>query len=270
MNTLAQIAALILAMVASAACRAPVQPFVLATTTSVANSGLLDPLLAEFEKDHGIVVRTHLVGSGLALRMLAQGDADLAITHAPETEAAYRRDHPDWRHRHIMVNDFILVGPPGDPAKASGAAIDEAMRRIAQAEVRFISRGDNSGTHERENQLWDLAKTRPPPPRLVAAGAGMGSTLRVASETESYTLTDRATYMQNAADLNLKILVEGGPLLLNVYSVVMPPAGAHAKDAGAFFEWLSRGRGRAVIDAYRIGDIRAFTAWPLEGVEKDQ
>ena len=264
----AAIVALTIALVTMAGCASPESPLVLATTTSVGNSGLLDPLLAEFQKDHGVIVRTHLVGSGLALRMLAQGDADIAITHAPGTEAAYLRDHPDWRHHHIMANDFVLAGPPADPAKASGAVIDEAMRRIAQAEVRFLSRGDNSGTHERENQLWDLAKTRPPPPRLVAAGAGMGSTLRVASETESYTLTDRATYMQNAADLNLKILVEGGPLLLNVYSVVMPPAGPHAKDAGAFFEWLARGRGRAVIDAYRIGDIQAFTASPLEGVEK--
>lgn len=260
--------AVALAAITMAGCASPESPLVLATTTSVGNSGLLDPLLAEFQKDHGVTVRTHLVGSGLALRMLAQGDADIAITHAPETEAAYLRDHPDWRHRNIMVNDFVLVGPPGDPAKASGAAIDEAMRRIAQADVRFISRSDNSGTHERENQLWDIAKSKPPPPRLVAAGAGMGSTLRVASETASYTLTDRATYMQLAADLDLKILLEGGPLLLNVYSVVMPPAGPHAKDAGAFFEWLSRGRGRAVIDGYRIGDIQAFTASPLERVEK--
>jgi tungstate transport system substrate-binding protein len=247
-------------VLAVSGCGSPESPLVLATTTSVSNSGLLDPLLAEFQKDHGITVRAHLVGSGLALRMLSQGDADVAITHAPETEAAYFNDHPGWRHRPIMFNDFVLVGPPADPARATGVAIDEAMRRIAQANVRFISRGDNSGTHERENQLWEIAKAKPPPPRLVAAGAGMGSTLRVASETASYTLTDRATYMQNAADLELKIMVEGGPLLLNVYSVVM----ARGQDAEKFFEWLSRGRGRAVIDAYRIGDFQAFTAWPLE------
>lgn len=247
---------------ATTGCRAPAEPLVLATTTSVSNSGLLAPLLAEFEKDHGIVVRAHLVGSGLALRMLAQGDADIAVTHAPETEAAYLRDHPDWRTRKMMFNDFVLVGPPADPAKAGGVAIDEAMRRIAQAGVRFISRGDNSGTHERENQLWDIAKMKPPAPRLVAAGAGMGSTLRVASETASYTLTDRATYLQNAADLELKILVEGGQLLVNTYSVVLSPAGRRVKDAERFFEWLSRGRGREVIDAYRIGEVQAFTAWP--------
>lgn len=245
-------------------CAPPESPLVLATTTSVANSGLLDPLLAAFRADHGIIVRTHLVGSGLALRMLAQGDADIAITHAPDTEAGYLRDHPDWRRRQIMFNDFVLVGPPSDPAKARGVAIDEAMRRIAQADVRFISRGDNSGTHERENQLWAMAQATPPPPRLVAAGAGMGSTLRVASETASYTLTDRATYLQIATDLQLQILVEGGPLLRNVYSVIMPPAGPRAADAQTLFEWLSRGRGRAVIDAYRIGEVQAFTTMPLE------
>lgn len=244
-------------------CRAPApEPLVLATTTSVSNSGLLEPMLAEFEKDHHIVVNSHLVGSGLALRMLALGDADVAITHAPETEATYFRDHPDWRHRQIMFNDFILVGPPGDPAKAAGVAIDEAMRRIAQAGVRFISRGDNSGTHERENQLWEMAKMKPPAPRLVAAGAGMGTTLRVASETESYTLTDRATYMQNAGDLHLTLLVEGGPQLRNTYSVVMPPRGDRAGDAGTFFEWISRGRGRTVIQDYRIGEFQAFTPMP--------
>lgn len=248
----------------SAGCRAPESPLVLATTTSVANSGLLDPLLADFHNEHGIVVRTHLVGSGLALRMLAQGDADIALTHAPDTEAAYLGDHPDWRHRKIMSNDFVLVGPPSDPAQAGGVAVDQAMRRIAHADVRFISRGDNSGTHEREDQLWRIANSRPPPPRLVAAGAGMGSTLRVASETASYTLTDRATYLQLAADLHLTILVEGGPLLLNVYSVVVPPAGPRAAEARTFFEWLSRGGGRTTIDAYRIGGVQAFRAWPIE------
>jgi tungstate transport system substrate-binding protein len=263
-------AALTLVLLAITGCRAPAQPLVLATTTSVANSGLLDVLLREFEKDDGIVARSHLVGSGLALRMLAQGDADIAITHAPGTEAAYLHDHPDWRSRKIMFNDFVLVGPPADPAGASGVAIEEAMRRIAQADVRFISRGDNSGTHERENQLWDLAKMKPPVPRLVAAGAGMGSTLRVASETASYTLTDRATYLQNAAGLDLTIVVEGGPLLVNTYSVLMPPGGSRAQDADLFFEWLSRGRGRQVIDAYRIGDIQAFTSWPLEGIEEQK
>ena len=250
---------------------APPAPLVLATTTSVANSGLLDPLLKAFEHDHGIVVRSHLVGSGLALRMLAQGDADVAITHAPETEAAYLGDHPDWRSRRIMFNDFVLVGPPADPAKASGVAIEAAMRRIADADVRFISRGDNSGTHERENQLWAIAKAKPPVPRLVAAGAGMGSTLRVASETASYTLTDRATYLQLAADLDLKVMVEGGPLLVNTYSVVIPRLNAAAtsgENTERFFEWISRGRGRAVIDSYRIGNVQAFTAVPLQGVEK--
>jgi tungstate transport system substrate-binding protein len=261
---------IVIVALTAAGCARPEAPLVLATTTSVSNSGLLDPLLAGFQNDHGIVVRAHLVGSGLALRMLADGDADIAITHAPETEAAYYRDHPDWRHRQIMSNDFVLVGPPADPATAAGAAIDEAMRRIAQADVRFISRGDNSGTHERENQLWDLAGARPPPPRLVAAGAGMGSTLRVASETASYTLTDRATYTQLAPELELTILVEGGARLLNVYSVVMPANAPRATDAATFFEWLSSGRGRVVIGAYRIDGFQAFTPWPLEGIQENQ
>jgi tungstate transport system substrate-binding protein len=238
---------------------------VLATTTSVANSELLDVLIAAFTERTGLRIRTHLVGSGLALRMLEKGDADAAITHAPAAEAAWLRRHPHWRYRKFMFNDFVIVGPRDDPASAGRAgSAAEAMRRIAQANVRFISRGDGSGTHEREQQLWDQAGARPPRERLVGAGSGMGTTLRVASDTAAYTLTDRATLAQLAPSLQLAIVFEGGADLLNTYAVTVDPSRDAAGNAGRFFDWLVGNEGRAVIESFTINGMAAFSAWPPE------
>lgn len=236
---------------------------ILATTTSVANSGLLDPLLAAYRDSAGIEVQPQLVGSGLALRMLAEGHADVVIAHAPAAEEQALQQHPQWAYRKIMFNDFILVGPDDDPAKAGDAAnIVDAMRRIAESSARFVSRGDESGTHEREKGLWARARVTPPATRLVIAGAGMGSTLRIASETGAYTLTDRATHSQLAPTLKLKILFEGGPLLLNTYAVVYDPSGTRQKEAAAFAAWLSDGAGRHLIEEYKTGGQPAFRVWP--------
>lgn len=261
----------LLLLVAVAGCDAPRTPrqLVLATTTSVGNSGLLDVLLSAFQQQRGFAVRSHLIGSGLALRMLQTGDADVAITHAPEAEASALREHPGWRYRKIMFNDFVLVGPPADPSGVRGAAsADIAMRRIATSNARFLSRGDRSGTHEREEQLWRLAGAQPSGERLVVAGAGMGTTLRIASETGAYTLTDRATLAQHVETLRLVIVFEGGPLLLNTYAVTVDPSGPRAQDAQAFFDWVSDGQGRRVIEQYRIRDVLAFFPWP-EGAARD-
>jgi len=236
----------------------------LATTTSVGNSGLLDELLVPYGLSGGIHVRPLLVGSGLALKMLADGHADLVISHSPLAEASALREHPTWDYRKLMFNDFVLVGPGDDPANvADGANLIDALRRIAASPSRFISRGDQSGTHEREQQLWARAGVTPPSGRLVTAGAGMGSTLRVASETAAYTLTDRATYSQLAPGLKLVVLFEGGPLLLNTYAAVFDPNGPRATDAAALAQWLSDGAGRQRIERYRIaGNVQAFRAWP--------
>jgi tungstate transport system substrate-binding protein len=236
---------------------------VLATTTSVANSGLLDVLVRAFEQQGGPAVRSHLVGSGLALGMLARGDADAAISHAPAAETAALRDHPAWHYRKIMFNHFVIVGPPTDPAgvrQAGGAA--DAMRRIAGSSSLFLSRGDRSGTHEREEQLWTAAAAKPPDGQLVIAGAGMGSTLRIAAERGAYTLTDTATFLQHAPAVDLAILFEGGPDLLNTYAVVVPDAGARAAAARAFADWLSDGAGRVAIRDHRIDGKEAFSIWP--------
>lgn len=247
------------------ACSRPARsaPLVLATTTSVANSGLLDTLLRTYHESIGTEVHPQLVGSGLALKMLGDGHADLVISHAPAAEATALGAHPRWDYRKIMFNDFVLVGPAADPARVADAAhIVDAMRRIAGSQARFLSRGDSSGTHEREQQLWARAGVAPPNDRLVVAGTGMGGTLRAASETGAYTLTDRATFTQMKDALRLTVLFEGGSLLLNTYAVVVDPGGARGKDATALASWLSDGAGRRAIENYRIGGAQAFRIWP--------
>lgn len=242
------------------------QSLVLATTTSVGNSGLLDTLTERFLADTGIAVRPQLVGSGLALRMLDEKHVDVVVSHAPAAEATALAAHPGWRYRKIMWNTFVIVGPPTDPAHVSTTRdLTDAMRRIATSGQTFLSRGDRSGTHEREEALWARAGVRPQPHRLVVAGSGMGTTLRAASGTAAYTLTDAATFAQLAPNLALKIVFEGDPFLLNTYAVIYDPDGEKSRSAAAFADWLSEGEGRLAVERFRVsGGIVAFTVWPLD------
>jgi tungstate transport system substrate-binding protein len=135
--------------------------------------------------------------------MLERGQVDLVISHAPEAETLYLARNPDWRYRKIMFNTFVIVGPPADPAELRAeTALENAVRRIAHGRSRFVSRGDQSGTHEREQLLWKLAGDRPNPSRIITSGAGMAVTLRQASELEAYTLSDRATFEQLHDSIN--------------------------------------------------------------------
>ncbi|MBA2302843.1 MAG: substrate-binding domain-containing protein [Acidobacteria bacterium] len=232
----------------------------LGTTTSVGNSGLLDRILPGYTNAR---VRTLLVGSGRALEMLAAGTADVVISHAPARETAMLKTHPSWRYRKILFNDFVIVGPPGDSADVRGATdAAEAMRRIAGSGATFLSRGDESGTHERERELWSAAGVAPAAQRLVIAGAGMGQTLRIAGSSGAYTLTDRATFEALAGSVTLTILNAGDPRLLNTYAVIADPKNA----AGAeFAEWLAQGSGRELIGAEAAaGRIRGFSPWPRD------
>ena len=246
-------------------CHAPARELTLATTTSVGNSGLLEVLLPAYEHHSQVAVRTHMVGSGRALAMLGDGQADVAITHAPAAEALALQHHRGWIYTKMMFNDFVVIGPAPDPAGVRGSPTPaEAMARIARSRSRFISRGDQSGTHEREQALWKAAGAAPEGDRLVVAGASMGVTLRIAAETASYTLTDRATYLQQKPPL-LEIVYENDPALLNTYAVVFDPGGPLGSRAKSFAEWLTTGRGRNVIEAYTVGPgIHAFEAWPLD------
>jgi tungstate transport system substrate-binding protein len=248
-----------------AGCAAPAAELTLATTTSVGNSGLLDVLLPAYKDQSQVVVQIHMVGSGRALAMLNGGQADVAITHAPAAEAVAIQDHPRWIYAKVMFNDFVLIGPVSDPAGVRGSPrAAEAMLRIARSRSRFISRGDQSGTHEREQALWKAAGAAPEGDRLVVAGASMGVTLRIAGETGSYTLTDRATYLQQKPS-STAVLYEQDPALLNTYAVVFDPGGPLGPQAKSFADWLTTGRGRDVIRMYTVGaGIRAFELWPLD------
>lgn len=238
-------------------------PLVLATTTSVANSGLLDRLLPEYPHQIRIVP----VGSGLALTLLARGDADVAITHAPEREATELRTHPTWTYRKVLYNQFVIVGPPQDPAHVASAGNgSNAMRRIAASGSTFISRGDESGTHERERQLWQEAGVAPAKERLVVAGAGMGQTLRIASSTDAYTLTDTGTFAAFQGELRSRILFDGDPTLLNTYAITVNPANERGRQ---FAEWTTDGAGRAMLERIVTHEVRGFSIWP-SGIPADR
>ena len=244
-----------------AGCRSQGPSLVVATTTSVANSGLLDHLTPVYEEEAGISIRGLAVGSGRALRMLSLGDADVVISHAPRQEAAALAEHADWTYRKILFNDFLIVGSEKDPAHVADAtdAVD-AFRRIAAVDAAFVSRADQSGTEEREQRLWDEAGTSLPPDRVISTGQGMSATLRIASELEAYTLTDRGTYLQLRGRLRLRELHSGDPRLLNTYAVIAPRS---RPDARRFADWLARGGGRDTLAGLlRSGAVRGFELWP--------
>lgn len=216
---------------------------ILATTTSTQDSGLLDVLVPRFEKETGVTVKVIAVGTGAALRMASTGDADAVLVHAPLAEKQLVDAGDLIEGRRIMHNDYVIVGPPADPARVrQQKTISGAMRAIA-AEGVFISRGDDSGTHKQELALWaaagvPLASIR----RREETGQGMGATLNVADQKQAYTLTDRATYLALRKRLRLEIVFEDDPDLQNVYhSYVVNPARhrrINAEAARAFTRFL--------------------------------
>ncbi len=197
------------------------QELILATTTSTQDSGLLDVLIPMFEAQSGYTVKVVAVGTGKALEMGRNGDADVLLVHAPGAEVEFMQNGYGVDRRLVMHNDFVIVGPADDPAGIRGlSTAAEAFAKIAAAEAPFVSRGDDSGTNKKELALWQAAGLTPGWEAYIESGQGMGATLRLASEKTAYTLTDRATYLANQSTLDLDILVEGDPLLLNVYHVM--------------------------------------------------
>lgn len=232
----------------------------IATTTSVDQSGLLAALAPAYRSESGVELRAHAVGSGQALQMLARGEAALAISHAPDAEAAILASRPDWIYRKFAFNEFVVVGPRNDPAhvRDSANALD-AFRRIAQSSVRFVSRGDQSGTHEKEERLWTLAKQRPEPSRLIVSGRGMAQALRHADEAEAYTLSDEATFHRFEQQLELAAHYRGDALLVNTYALLY-----RADDvvAANFAQWMTRGSGRSLIGSFTVDGRKQYSVWP--------
>lgn len=235
----------------------PARPdLLLATTTSTQDSGLLDLLIPDFEKKTGFKVKTSAVGTGAALAIGARGDADVVLVHAPSLELDFMKQGNGDRRLFIMHNDFVVVGPPSDPAKIKGKPVLDALKAIAAAQSPFISRGDNSGTDVLEKSLWKQAGLTPAKPWYVEAATGMGQTLTIASEKTAYTITDRSTYTANKARLQLDIVNSGDPPLLNYYHVItVSPTKfpkVNAAGANAFADYLVHPETQKLIASFGL------------------
>jgi len=224
----------------------PAEPgtLILATTTSTQDSGLLDVILPDFQQQYNVQVDVVAVGTGQAIKLGEDGNADVLLVHARAQEDAFMEAGHGVRREDVMYNDFIIVGPASDPAGIKGGtSAVEAFQKIAQTQSPFISRGDDSGTHSKEKSIWKAAEIEPTGDWYVSAGQGMGAVLTMADEQQAYTLSDRATYLARTLEgLQLEILVEGDPLLFNPYGVlaVNPDKGPHIKAdlANTFIDWI--------------------------------
>ncbi len=232
---------------------------ILATTTSTYDTGLLDEIVARFEDKTGITVKVIAVGTGAALRMAGEGNADAILVHAPEAEAPYVANGDLILGRLVMTNDFIVVGPFDDPAGAASAPdLFSALASIA-SDGSFVSRGDDSGTHKKELALWAAAGIDVDTLSREETGQGMGATLTIASERRAYTLTDRATYLALHEALDLAVLVEGDVGLINFYrAYVVNPIrheGVAVEQAKAFIRFLLDPETQALIGRFRATEL---------------
>ncbi|MFB5082687.1 substrate-binding domain-containing protein [Symbiobacterium thermophilum] len=231
---------------------------ILATTTSTVDTGLLDVLVPMFEEKTGYVVKTVSVGTGQALKLGENGEADVLLVHAPESEKPLEEAGVVINRQLVMHNDFIIIGPPEDPAGVKGTTkAAEALKKIAEAGSLFISRGDESGTHKKELALWNEAGIDPRGNAWYQeTGQGMGATINVANEKLGYTLTDRGTYLAQKKNIELEIVLEGDSPLLNIYHVmqVNPEKWplVNAEGAKAFVEFMVDPEVQEIIRTYGV------------------
>ncbi|MFP4430962.1 MAG: substrate-binding domain-containing protein, partial [Spirochaetaceae bacterium] len=236
----------------------------MATTTSTENSGLLAELLPPFEEANNVVVDVIAVGTGQALELGRNGDVDVVMVHAPSLEEEFVAQGYGVERVGFMYNDFVVLGPPRDPAEISGSGdVVSAFQRIAESESLFISRGDNSGTHNKELNIWDEAGIAPSGAWYREAGQGMGAVITVSDNEEAYTLADRGTYLSYLGDIDLDVVVEGDPVLFNPYAaiVVDPERHPHVdhETAQAFIDFLVSDEGQSIIGSFTIGGEPLFT-----------
>ena len=241
----------------------------LATTTSVENSGLLNVLLPAFRNRTGIEVQVMSMGTGRALAIARNGDCDVVLVHDPRAEETFIHEGWGVDRRLVMYNDFVIVGPPADSAGIRGAASAvEALRKIAESGSTFVSRGDNSGTHEKEKELWQAGGLEPSGKWYCSVGAGMGEAIVMANERRAYVLTDRGTFLQFRSKIDLAVLVEGGKVLTNPYHVIAvnPARHFHVKyeQAMKFVEFLTCEEGQRLIGGYKVNGEVLFHPWREE------
>ena len=251
-----------------------------ASTTSTQNSGLFDWLLPKFTAQSGIGVQVVAVGTGQAIRVATNGDADVLLVHHEASERKFVADGLGLARHPVMHNDFVLVGPGADPAGIRGMTdVASALRSIGSGEHVFLSRGDDSGTHKKELELWQSSGFDPRPASggwYRESGSGMGATLNTASAMDGYVLTDRASWVSFGNKGDLEILVEGDRRLHNPYAaIVVNPERhphVHAGEAQAFVDWLTAEAGQEAIAAYRVAGQQLFfpDAIPKAGAPDEQ
>lgn len=238
-----------------------------ATTTSTRDSGLLDELLPVFESEHGCRVDVIAVGTGAALRLGEEGDVDVVLVHARQAEDAFMAAGHGIRHEEFMVNDFVLLGPANDPAGVRDMGPVEAIKTVAKTGHRFVSRGDDSGTHKREMALWSLAGGRPTWKGYVESGRGMGPTLVMADELQGYVLADMGTYLHFQDKIDLEPLAAAADVMRNPYAAIVVDPRKHpridATLADDFLDFLVDDETQRRIAAYQIGGQPLFRALRL-------
>ncbi len=248
---------------------------ILATTTSTQDTGLLDVLIPIFEKQTGYFVKTIAVGSGQAMAMGQKGEADVLLVHSPAAEEKFVAEGYGINRKLVMHNDFVIVGPAEDPAKIKGMkSTPESFKKIASAAALFLSRGDNSGTHAKEKEVWKAAGINPEGQKWYQqTGLGMGQTLSVANEKNGYTLADRGTYLSSKKNLKLVILMEGDAILLNIYHVieVNPAKWPKVNVAGgkAFADFMVAKDTQDIIKTYGVEKFGAPLFFPDAGRKEE-
>lgn len=235
----------------------------MSTTTSTDNSGLLAFLLPPFEAESRLKVHVIAVGTGKALEMAKNGDVDVTLVHARLSEDKFVMDGHGVNRRDVMYNDFIIVGPAGDPAGIKGMKnVIAAMKKIVDANARFISRGDNSGTDQMEKAYWKKVGAQPAGKAYISAGMGMGEVLTMAAELQAYTLTDRATYVAYRAQTGLDIAVQGDPEMFNPYGIIAVNPKKYPdinhKGAMRLIEWITSPAGQKRIAEFRVDGQQLF------------
>ena len=237
---------------------------IIQSTTSIANTGLLDLLASEFKNKTGISIRPIAVGTGNAIANAKRGDGDLLFVHSKKDELEFIEEGYGVQRYEVMYNKFILVGPKSDPLKISQEEdILSALKKIYNSEYKFISRDDNSGTHKKEQELWSLANIKKfDSDKYIKTGTSMANTLNIASEIDAYTISDKGTWLSFKNKNNLKILFEGGDELHNPYGIIAvnPEKFPHVEynKSQKFIEWLIAGEGKDVINRFKYNGEKLF------------
>lgn len=243
---------------------------ILATTTSVQDTGLLDVLMQAFQKKTHLTVKSIAVGTGQAIKLGKSGEADILWVHSPDDEKKFVDEGFGIERTTFMHNDFVILGPKNDPAKISGTKnCVQALKKIALAKALFISRGDNSGTHKREMAIWKMAEVSVDKEKYIEVGQGMAATVAVANEKQGYALSDRSTYLSLKKSIDLVVACEGDPLLINRYSLILVNPDrfpkVNAKGARALFNFLLSKESKDIVENFgkeKLG--RQLFFWDLK------